>query len=212
MANHIFLPVVSTAMLRTAGIASAFLGGATIHHNPHESGWKKGFERKFGAGALSTVGANDSLYIVCHGAGHPGSGEIGETRADGVLKKYNMKQLAGVISAEGLNKRFRDLHLFTCGSGLMNKAAVLNVPAKAGAMLGIQGSSIVARNPHLSAGYKQRDSVARALWNALKGEGYRNIQVTGYLGDIVTRPPDRITIEDWFTDTEYGLDWKLVVR
>jgi hypothetical protein len=212
MARFIFVPVVSPAMLRDAGIAAAFLGGAKILRNPHESGWKKGFERRFGTGCLSEVGANDSLYVVCHGAGHPGSKQIGEKRADGNLKTYTMAELATVIAAESLTKRFRDLHMFTCGSGLMNKNAVVDVPKKAGWMLGIADTSIVTRNPELSSKYQQQESIARTLFDAMRAEGYHSIQVTGYLGDIVTRPPDRITVEEYFGGEEHGLDWKLVVR
>ena len=212
MARFIFVPVVSTDMLRHAGIASAFLGGAKILRNPHESGWKKGFERRFGTGCLSEVGANDSLYVVSHGAGYPGSAQIGETRADGKLKAYNMEQLATVISAEGLTRRFHDLHMFTCGSGLMNKSKVVDVPTKAGWMLGIQDTSIVTRDPRLAAKYKQHESIARQLFEALRAEGYHSIQVTGYLGDVVTRAPDQITIEEYFGGEEHGLDWNLVVR
>lgn len=210
MPNFIFVPVVSTNMLRDAGIASAFLGGAKILRNPYESGWKKGFARHFGSGCLSEVGANDSLYIVCHGAGYPGSAQIGEKRADGVLKAYTMSQLAGVLSGEGLTKRFRDLHLFTCGSGLMNKNAEVDVPLKAAAFLGID--SPIIRDPKLHAKYTQKESIARALFNAMRADGYNSIQVTGYLGDIVTRPPNRITIEEYFGGEEHGLDWKLIVR
>ena len=199
-------------MLRHAGIASAFLGGAKILRNPHESGWKKGFERRFGTGCLSEVGSNDSLYVVCHGAGYPGSAQIGETRADGKLKAYNMQELATVIAAEGLTRRFRDLHMFTCGSGLMNKSKVVEVPKKAGWMLGIDDTSIVTRDPRLNAKYKKHESIARQLYEALRADGYHSIQVTGYLGDIVTRPPDHITIEEYFGGEEHGLDWKLVVR
>jgi hypothetical protein len=212
VANFVFVPVVSTDMLRHAEIAAAFLRGAKILRNPHESGWKKGYERRFGGGCLSEVGANDSLYVVSHGAGYPGSAQIGETRADGKLKAYNMKQLASVIAAEGLTKRFRDLHMFTCGSGLMNKSRIVDVPQKAGMVLGIAGSSIVTRDPRLDAKYKQHESIARQLFDALRAEGYHSIQVTGYLGDIVTRPPDHITIEEYFSEREFGLDWKLVVR
>ena len=212
MARFIFVPVVSTDMLRHAGIASAFLGGAKILRNPHESGWKKGFERRFGTGCLSEVGSNDSLYVVCHGAGYPGSAQIGETRADGKLKAYNMQELATVIAAEGLTRRFRDLHMFTCGSGLMNKSKVVEVPKKAAWMLGIDDTSIVTRDPRLNAKYKKHESIARQLYEALRADGYHSIQVTGYLGDIVTRPPDHITIEEYFGGEEHGLDWKLVVR
>jgi hypothetical protein len=197
MANYIFLPVVSSEMTGMATTVAAFLDNAKILKNVHVSGWKKGYERHFGTGCLAGVRDNDSLFVLLHGAGYAGSKQIGAKRdTDGNLKAYDAPNLARVLDQEGLVHTFRDLHMFTCGSGLMNKNAIAN---------GLQ-----VRDPKLNPKYQAHESIARQMSNEMKKKGFRVVRVTGYLGDIVVRPPNRVTIEDSVSGQEFGLDWKVV--
>lgn len=197
MANYIFLPVVSAEMTGMATTVAAFLNHARILKNVHVSGWKKGYERRFGTGCLACVRDNDSLFVLTHGAGYAGSKQIGAKRdTDDKLKAYDAPNLARVLDQESLVHTFRDLHMFTCGSGLMNKNAIVN---------GLQ-----ARDPKLNPKYEAHESIARQMSNEMKKKGFSVIRVTGYLGDIVVRPPDRVTIEDSVSGQEFGLDWKVV--
>lgn len=151
MANYIFLPVNTDEMREMAKNISGYMAENRtpinqILANPYESGWKKGamrmFGRKFGQGCLRDVLLHDTLYIVAHGSGLPGSGTIGagriplgaltaqkvytkqELEALKVQKVYTQQELAVVLKAEGLTTSFRNIHLMTCGSGLMNKNIV----------------------------------------------------------------------------------------
>ena len=213
MPNYIFLPVKSAEMQRLAQNISGFLSANSagpitqILTTPYELGWKKGAMRKLGLGCLRSVQPQDILYIVSHGAGYPGSGNIGTQRFDGVLKKYTQEELAEVLKAEGLTTSFRNIHLLTCGSGLMNKNTIAVAP-KAAKTLDISQM----RDPKLSPLLTHRESVVRQLCNAMKRIGYAGIQVTGYLGEISVRPPNRITIEEYFTKHEMDLSWKIVAR
>jgi len=211
MSNYIFLPVVSGDMLSLANIIQRFFAGnpagpiVDILKNNYVSGWKKGAMRKLGKGCLRNLQSQDTLYIVSHGAGKPGSDSIGETRDDGALKKYTQEELAGVLKAEGLPSSFRNVHLLTCGSGLMNKNTIDFSP-KAAKILGTNQ----VRDPKLVKSLRNRKSVARQLCNAMKKNGYKNIQVTGYLGEISLFPPNRVSIKNYFTKQEQDLSWKVV--
>jgi hypothetical protein len=213
MRRYIYIPV-NTAEMRTFGMTitnymtKTYGGVATLLSNPFEMGWRKGAARLFG-GCLKGLGDTDILYVVCHGNGNPGSGRIGADRSDGNLKSYTAEELAANLESEGLPKGFKNLHMMTCGSGLMNKSVIE----------GHGASASIVRDPSLDNRLTAKNSIARQVCDAMKARGYAGIEVTGYLGDISTSPPASVSID--ISGSPYrsasdpmfvGLDWCVVSR
>ncbi|WP_410497869.1 hypothetical protein [Chitinibacter sp. S2-10] len=191
MRPYIYLPINTGEMREMGGVIMRYMSKAhgtvaTQVSNPFESGWRKGAVRKLGGGCLSNIAADDVLYVVCHGAGEAGSYSIGAARADGQTKAYRMPELAANLEAEGLTKAFRNLHMMTCGSGLMNKSDVIGK---------FSANEHIGRDPSLGAGRTAPTSIARQLCDAMKALGYSGIRVTGYLGDISVGEPDSVSID-----------------
>lgn len=173
MASYIFLPVPSGEMLaRAADVVETCRNTTrlTLLRNLFVQGKGKGLMRHLGLGCLKGVREADTLYILMHGRGEANSTRIGAARGGrmehqrgleqwvgGAMKAYTMDQITAVLEGEGLSKTFVDLHLLTCGSGLV----------------GNQGNDTDR-------------ALASRLRTTMVNAGYRQIMVTGYQGDVCT--------------------------
>ena len=176
--QYIYIPVNSDEMNDFATkIASAMnIPKNQILANKVTSGCGKAMYRWIDK-CLSKLAANDTLYIVAHGAGEADSQKIGAQRNQsgnkqklvyerglpswqgGVMKTYTPEHLSGTLNKEGLPSTFVNLHMFACGSGL---AGTLPAWAK-----------------------RLKDAMVQT---------HPSIQVTGYTGDISVGPSD-VTIQ-----------------
>ena len=204
MANYIFLPIASHSLRVGSKYFSLWFSHqmgvciSAVLESYYESGWKKGIARRLGHGCLKEITSTDTLYIMAHGYGFPGFRRIVERRDGDELKSYNAEQLANVLFSEGLRLNFRNLHLLSCGSGLMNKSVLDSDKV-------LIDSKLISKNMH-------KNSFARQVCDAMKIKGYSQIQVTGYLGNIHIIPamrPDFYLI-DYFTGEKVDLGWKVV--
>jgi hypothetical protein len=170
MAGYIYLPVPTTEMMEFCsdwanGQKAKGKTSYPILFNQH-SGLLKSARRHFGGGVLHRLTPQDKLYILSHGAA-TGSSFIGADRGNrkivvrgitqwtgGTLKKYSPLELALLLIREKLPCNFVDLRVFACGSGI--------VPNKEGV----------------------EASFAQLLAEEMRKLGFKNIQVTGYLGSV----------------------------
>jgi len=164
------------------------------------------------AKSLTSVLEDQELYVVCHGSGKPTSTRLGGKNKEGEEQNpIDMKVLAAILKAEGLTEKAKSVHLYTCGSGLMN-----SVMTSAGATFGRveqfaagqevsnnfpvpSGAKGVEGRTKVKGGSQAESSLAANLANELFVLGYKDIQVVGYLGNVIAGRDNKVGIKDWFT-------------
>lgn len=123
MPGYIFLPVPTEQMLEearywTQGQEDKGKVPYEVLHNSHSEGLGKAVSRFTSGGCLKGVPADSKLYILLHGAGEPDSRFIGAKRANGEDKKYTPKEMAALLTKEGLTKQIQAVNVYACGSGM----------------------------------------------------------------------------------------------
>jgi hypothetical protein len=191
MAGYIYLPVATEEMM---GFARTWQEGQKdkgrvpyeILKN-YESGWRKGFVRGIGRGVLRNVVAQDTLYVLCHGAA-AGSSKIGAERGGkqvlkkgvpewegGVMKAYTPDQLAVVMRDESLLKSFVDLRMFVCGSALIPASQAKSFAERTALSMGALGYTHLRVTGYLGA--VRSDFTFRTKGNKLTDERHKGVEI-----------------------------------
>ncbi|MGO4126862.1 hypothetical protein AB4Z01_20850 [Inquilinus sp. YAF38] len=123
MAGYIFLPVPTEEMLEearywTQGQQDKGKIPYEVLHNSSPEGLGKALSRFTSGGCLKGVPADSKVYILLHGAGEPDSRFVGAQRPDGEYKKYTPKEMAALLTKEGLTKQIQAVNVYACGSGM----------------------------------------------------------------------------------------------
>lgn len=161
------------------------------------------------ANLLKSVAADEELYVICHGSGEPTRTQMkGENRKGEEQEAIDMKVLAAILKAEGLTEKAKSVHLYVCGSGLMNSIKITPA-ADSGKVQQFAAGQAVSNNFPDPKGTKERkkfngsqieSSLAANLANELFLLDYKDIHVVGYLGNVIPGRGNKVGIQDWFTN------------